>query len=128
MPLPLINRNQGGIAEARAQIEKARDQHRATEVHLTTQLAIAYEELEDASIQIAEYRKSVLPQVQQALQLTNEGYEEGRFSHLEVLDARRTATEAREQFLDALIRYHKAVAEIEGLTGQAISSTSSFNR
>ena len=122
LPLPLLNRNQGGIQEARVQIERAEDQHRATEVQLTTSLAISYEELEDASIQIAEYRKSVLPQVEEAWRLTNEGYESGKFSHLEVLDARRTLAETREQYLEALIRYHKAVAEIEALTGQALSA------
>ena len=83
---------------------------------------ISYEELEDASIQIAEYRKSVLPQVEEAWRLTIEGYESGKFSHLEVLDARRTLAETREQYLEALIRYHKAVAEIEALTGQALSA------
>jgi len=123
LPLPLLNRNQGGIAEARAQIEKTQNQQRATEVQLTTALAIAYEELEDAFIQITEYRKSVLPQVEEAYRLSNEGYEAGRFGYLEVLDARRSAAEARSQYLDALIRYHKAVAEIEGLTGQALTST-----
>jgi cobalt-zinc-cadmium efflux system outer membrane protein len=87
-------------------------------------LAIAYEEMEDAKMRITTYRQSVLPQVEQAYQLTSEGYESGRFSYLEILESRRALSDARQQYLEALIRYHKAVAEIEGLTGQALSNSS----
>ncbi|MEO5722096.1 MAG: TolC family protein [Chthoniobacterales bacterium] len=121
LPLPLLNRNQGGIAEARAALEKTRDEQRAAAVHLNTALAIAYEELEDAEIQIKEYRASVLPQIDESYRLSNEGYEAGRFSYLEVLDARRSAAEARAQYLDALVRYHSAAAEIEGLTARTLT-------
>ncbi len=120
LPWPLFNRNQGNIAEAQAQIEKARDLRTATKVQLSTSLAIAYEQMENAKIQITSYRASVLPQVEEAYKLTNEGYENGRFGYLEVLDAQRTLSEARQRQLESLIQYHKAVAEIEGLTGQAL--------
>lgn len=122
LPLPLVNRNQGGIAEARAAIEKTRDEQRAAEVQLNTALAIAYEEMEDAGIQIKEYRASVLPQIDESYRLSNEGYEAGRFSYLEVLDARRSAAEARAQYLDALVRYHSAAAEIQGLIGHTLAA------
>lgn len=122
LPLPLVNRNQGGIAEARVAIEKTRDEQRAAEVQLNTALAIAYEELEDAGIQIKEYRASVLPQIDESYRLSNEGYEAGRFSYLEVLDARRTAADARAQYLDALVRYHSAAAEIQGLIGHTLAA------
>lgn len=120
LPWPLFNRNQGGIAEAQAQIEKARDLRAATKVQLSSTLAIAYEEMGNARNQITTYRESVLPQVEEAYKLTNEGYENGRFGYLEVLDAQRTLSDARQQQLESLIRYHKAVAEIEGLTGQVL--------
>jgi outer membrane protein, heavy metal efflux system len=124
LPLPLLNRNQGGIAEAQAAIEKTRDEQRAAVVRLNTALTIAYEELEDAGIQIREYRASVLPQIEESYRLSNEGYEAGRFSYLEVLDARRSAAEARAQYLDALVRYHSAAAEIQGLIGHTLAPSS----
>jgi cobalt-zinc-cadmium efflux system outer membrane protein len=124
VPLPFFNRNQGGIAEAEAQIEKTRDLHNATKVQLNISLAIAYEQMENAKIQIATYRESVLPQVEKAYRLTQEGYENGHFGYFEVLDALRTLSESRQQYLEALVRYHKAVAEIESLTAQALPSTS----
>ncbi len=123
LPWPLFNKNQGGIAKAQAEVDKAQDLHAATNVRLKTALAIAYEQMENAKSQITTYRESVMPQVEEAYKLTNEGYENGRFGYLEVLDASRTLAESRQQSLEALIRYHKAVAEIEGLTGQALPGT-----
>ena len=123
IPWPRINRNQGAIEEARAQLDKVSDQHAATRAQLNAALAVAYEEMEGARSQITTYRESLLPQVEKGSQLTNEGYDNGRFSYLEVLDAQRSLFEARQQYVEALIRYHKAVAEIEGITGQALPYT-----
>jgi cobalt-zinc-cadmium efflux system outer membrane protein len=125
IPLPLFDRNQGGIQEARVQINKANDQFAATRLQLNSLLGVAYEELKRAKAQITSYRTSVIPQAEEAYRLTNEGYEMGRSGYLEVLDARRSLVDAQQQYVDALIRYHKAVAEIEGLTGQALPSNSS---
>lgn len=120
LPWPLFNRNEGNIAEAEAQIEKARDQRIATKAQLGNALAIAYEEMTGARTNIKAYRENVLPPVEEAYKLTNEGYENGRLGYLEVLDAQRTLFDARQQQLESLIQYHKAVAEIEGITGQAL--------
>ncbi len=53
-------------------------------------------------------------------QLT-EGYGLGRFTQLEVLDARKTHTEARALRLKSLVEYHKSLAEIEALTARPFS-------
>ncbi len=123
IPWPRINRNQGAIEEARAQLDKVSDQHAATHAQLNAALVVAYEEMENARSQITTYRESLLPQMEKGSQLTSEGYDNGRFSYLEVLDAQRSLFETRQQYVEALIRYHKAVAEIEGITGQALPYT-----
>ena len=46
-----------------------------------------------------------------------QGYHQGKFSLLEVLDAQRTLFETQGQYIDALATYHKAVAETERLMG-----------
>ena len=45
-----------------------------------------------------------------------EGFEAGRFSYLEVLEARRTTGAARIQYLQAITDYHKALHVVEALT------------
>ena len=117
IPLPLWNRNQGAIREAEGMIGKAGDERRAAEITLVAALGDAYERLAKTYAEVQILNKSVLPSAQKAVAAVKEGYEIGKLSQLEVLDARRTLTEARTQHLQALIDYHKAAAELETLTG-----------
>ncbi|NIQ01614.1 MAG: hypothetical protein GWM98_15520, partial [Nitrospinaceae bacterium] len=54
----------------------------------------------------------------------NEGYRFGKFGFLDVLDSQRTLFEARARYLKTLARYHQAVAEVERLTGEPLSTVS----
>ncbi len=128
IPLPLWNRNQGSIKEAQLLASRSDDEIRAVEVSLNTQLAIAYESLEDAKIEFTLLQSSVLPELQKAFELTNEGYLNGRFSYLELSESRRALAESRLQYLQALINYHKAAAAIDGLTGASSKTTSDFSK
>jgi len=120
IPLPLLNRNQGSISEARLLALRAKSEARAIEVNLNTELAITYESLEDARIELTLLRSSVLPELQKALDLTNDGYLNGRFSYLELTETRRALAEARSQYLQALVNYQKAAAALRAFTGDLI--------
>lgn len=120
MPLPLFNRNQGNIAEARAFIEKARPEERAIEARAFADLSVAYQTMLRAIGDVATLKERVLPSATQTVTLLSEGYSAGRFSQLEILDARRTLTESRDHHLRALADYHKALADVEALTAQPV--------
>jgi cobalt-zinc-cadmium efflux system outer membrane protein len=64
----------------------------------------------------------VVPEAQKALDAASAGYNEGKFSYLDVLDAQRTVFDARVQHLEALAECLAAVADVEGLVGQSIES------
>ena len=76
----------------------------------------AFQTLARAAGEVEILRREVLPGAQEAEELIIAGYEAGRFTQLEILDARRTLIGARNQNLRALADYHKALAEIEALT------------
>lgn len=120
IPLPVLNRNQGAILEARTRLAQAREDRRATEVRLVTALTAACESLETAHIEITALRSKILPGAEQAFATLNAGYREGRFSYLEVLDAQRTLIAARRQYVRALGDYHHAVAAVERLLGEPV--------
>ena len=122
MPLPLFNRNQGNIAEARALIEKARPEERVIEARAFAELSVAYQTMVRAIEEVATLKERVLPSATQTVTLLSEGYSAGRFSQLEILDARRTLTEARDRHLRALADYHKSLADVEALTAQPVES------
>ncbi|TAJ96974.1 MAG: TolC family protein, partial [Candidatus Manganitrophaceae bacterium] len=120
LPLPLFNRNQGGIQEARDRMAKGEEERRAAEMHVTTALSEAYRALSTAHAEATALEKSVLPGAAQAFEAVNEGYRLGKFGLLDVLDAQRTLFGSRAQHLRALADYHQAVAEVERLIGEPL--------
>ncbi|MDQ3624767.1 MAG: TolC family protein, partial [Verrucomicrobiota bacterium] len=120
IPLPLFNRNQGNIAEARALLSKTNPEERAAEARAFGELSVAYQMLLRASEEVVILTESVLPGATQSVELLTAGYEAGRFSQLEILDARRTLTDARNQHLRSLADYHKALAQVEALTAAPV--------
>jgi len=128
LPLPLWNRNQGAILEAKHQLAKADDEKRSAVTRLSSELNDAYQTVARTSNEIHVLKESVLPGAEKAADAIRQGYEAGRFSYLDVNEARRTLTAARLQYLQALSDYHKAVAEIEALTVQPFDPKSGFSK
>jgi cobalt-zinc-cadmium efflux system outer membrane protein len=116
VPLPLWNRNQGNIRAARERIHRADAEQAAVAAELMTELTEGYENLERARAAILILRENVLSGAEEALKATTDGFEAGRFSYLDVLEARRTTGAARTQYLQAITDYHKALHVVEALT------------
>lgn len=117
IPLPLFDRNRGGILEANRRLDKATDERRAVEARLATDLAQAYQRLAAIDTEIGILRTSLLPGAQSAFDAATKGYQLGKFGFLDVLDAQRTLFQTRSQHLRALADYQRGVAEIERLIG-----------
>ena len=120
IPLPFWNRNQGAIAEAEANVSKTADEQRNAEARAYAQLNEAYQRLSRAGNEANILERDVIPGARTAVDTLLDGYDRGRFSQLEVLEARRTLNEARSQQLRALADYHKAKAELDALTAAPI--------
>ena len=128
MPLPVFDQHQGGILEARYRLAKAGEERRAAEVQVRTALAEAYAGLSSAFLEATGLRNEVLPGAQRAFDAASEGYRQGKFGFLDVLDAQRTLFEARGQYVEALAAYHRAVAEVERLIGEPLGAVSGTPR
>ena len=120
LPLPLFDRNQGAIREAEYNFAKAFEERRSTEVAIHTALVTAYGVLSAAAISVSSLRDEVLPSAQSAFDAVTEGYRIGKFDFLEMLDAQRTLFDVRGSYIDALAKYHKAVADVERLIGEPL--------
>lgn len=120
VPLPLFNRNQGAIKEAEHLAGKAAEQRRSAHVTLHAALREAYEGAAGAYAAVLALRDGMLPLATQTFESFHEGYRQGKFGSLDVLDAQATLFELRSQYLDALTDYHAAATEVERLTGTEI--------
>ncbi len=121
-PLALMNRNQGGILEARYALSEMEEQRRAAEIRMKTALANAHSTLAIAHEVLTALEQKVLPGAQETFDAVNAGYRLGKFSLMDVLDAQRTISDAKVQHLEALTDYHFAHADLERLIGGSISA------
>lgn len=117
VPLPVANRNQGNILEALRREDKARDELRAVQLSLSSDALQALERVNARRDEAELLRAEVLPGAQSAYEAATIGFENGKFSFLEVLDAQRTLFAAKSQYLNALANFHRALSELDGLLG-----------
>jgi outer membrane protein, heavy metal efflux system len=123
VPLPVFDRNVGGIAEAQAARAKVDAEYATGKAALVLALGRAYETLTGSVREIDILRTAALPNARQAQQAMESGYAQGRFSLLELLDVQNTLTQAGLRELEALTNFHTSVATIEGLTGTPLGLT-----
>jgi len=120
MPLQWFDRNQGGAAEARALLGRTEAEQKAAEVRLGMVLLGLYEEMVHDVHVMEGLQKEILPKAEDALAISREGFAQGRFSYLEVLDAQRTIFEVKQEYIQTATTYHQFLVEIERLIGQPI--------
>ncbi|KPK25707.1 MAG: hypothetical protein AMJ61_11195 [Desulfobacterales bacterium SG8_35_2] len=118
IPLPLFNRNQGGIAEAKALSRKVYYESEAGHLALYTELQEAWQNLASSKKAVQSLESSVLPIAQNAYESINKAYKAGELDILSLLDAQRTWVETRRTHLNLLRELEISRIEIERLIGK----------
>ncbi len=119
IPVPIIDRSKGRKQEARASAAIAAADLETVEQSLWRAWADAARRFRTAAQQVANYRDRILPKADAALRLVQTGFQEGKFSFIDLLDTQRTAAEARLAFQRKLLDLNVARAELEALLGGA---------
>ncbi|MBM4164686.1 MAG: TolC family protein [Lentisphaerae bacterium] len=127
LPLPLFDRNAGGIAAAQHCVAAAEQKERAARLLAATSLAEIHGRFDTARSEAVAIRDGLIPAAQKAFDAAQTGYRQGKFGLLEVLDAQRTLNDAKAGHLEALTAYHKAAADMERLTGTPLTATEQTN-
>lgn len=115
LPLPLWNRNQGGIQQARSELIAAERVVLRRELELQDRLADVFRRYRSARNQVDTFRQHLLPDAQENLNLVREGYQAGEFDYLQLLTAQRTFINASLTHLAAVEEARITLAEIDGL-------------
>ena len=115
--IPVFDQNQGNILSAQESLAKTRAEREANRNALIVIAGRAYDSLQGALRELAILRETAIPKSRQASDAILEGYGQGRFSLLEVLDAQASVAQARLREQEAQQNFHIAVPTIEGLVG-----------
>ena len=117
IPIPLFDKNQGNFQSAKAREVQSQFEKTALENQLQTELAIAYARWQLQIEAVATYSRDILPSAQSAYDAARKGFEFGKFSFLEVLDAQRTLFQTKTQFIQTQALVHQAEADIQSILG-----------
>lgn len=118
IPLPVFDRNQGGVLEASRRADKAEDDFQAARLRALTELQGAAAQLTVARTSLQVLQSTVLPAAQQAYESAIRGFEAGKSAFLDVIDAQRSLLQARARYLNTLSHAYQAATAIDRLLGR----------
>ena len=113
--IPIFNRNQGAVAAAKAETERARLEVDRTRLALRARLATVYREYRDAMTTVERYRGRMIPKAQQAYDLYLNSFRGMAAAYPQVLISQRNLFQLQEEYVRALVAAWQSAIEIQGL-------------
>lgn len=118
IPIPLWDRNRGeqeawrqAAVQEQAHLEDAR-------LRIRTGWEKALQMVNEYDTMVTEYRRSILPSMNKALEQATERYEAGTIDFDDYLDVQRRHHRVHRLYLDYLLRLNEAYAQIRWLNGE----------
>ena len=105
------------IAEQSASVTAARSRERALENMVRLSVQEAYIRAKSAQERASLFRTTILPQSQQAFDVSRIAYQADRADFQSILDAERSVLDARLEYFRALADFMQAVADLERAVG-----------
>jgi outer membrane protein, heavy metal efflux system len=102
LQIPLFNRNQGNVAAAGADIERAGQEKRRIALTLRERAATVVDQYANARLMAVEYRDEMLPRAKKAYSLMVDKYGQMLASYPRVLDSQRKLYELQIEYIAAL--------------------------
>lgn len=121
--IPVFNRNQGGVAAARADESRAQSDLRRVELSLRARAAAEFATYLTALRESESYRDDILPRAGQAYQLYLARYREMGAAYPQVLVAQRTLIEMSRAYLESLENAWRSGVRLQGfLAGEGLDA------
>ncbi|HEX8750220.1 MAG TPA: TolC family protein [Nitrospira sp.] len=122
LPLPLFNRNQGGIMQAEVAVQSAEaDLNKALNL-VENEVEVAYRNLMQSRRLVEAYVGGVLDDARATFTIVERAYERGGATILDLLDAARTSRTIQQNYIEALFNYQRNLLQLESAVGQEIAS------
>lgn len=117
VPLPLWDRQQGRLAAAEAERQRARRSRAALLLRIEEQIRTAEVRVQTLRSSADAYEQEILPEAAHARALFERGYQQGLVGIAELLQAQRQDNESRALFVQLLGDLRLAVIGLEAATG-----------
>ena len=129
IPLPLWNKNQGRIAEARATEERAKAELAALDLTILAEVQIAFNRLERLQPLVQQHRQETLKLAEDNIALLQKGYAQGLVSIALVIQAQQQLAALRQSFWEIVGQFARSQTDLETATATSpfLKSQSSNN-
>ena len=115
VPVPIWNQNQGNIASAHASVNRAHADVEQVQNVIARQMADAGGRYRVSDQQAKRFESKIVPKAREGVKIIQEGFAQGQFDFLRLLQAQRALVESNLGFIDALQARWMAAAEMAGL-------------
>ena len=122
IPLPLFNRNQGGILQAEVSLQSAEADLDKSMNLVENEVDVAYRNLLQSRRLVEAYLGEVLEDARATFTIVERAYERGGATILDLLDAARTSRTIQQNYIEALFNYQHNLFQLESAVGQEIKS------
>ncbi len=123
MPFPVLDRNRGGIPEAQENSRKAHAERASNRLALIAVVGQGPRHGEQPAPAARPHpQDDPAGGARRPMRRSRQGYGQGRFTVLEILDAYQAVADAELKEHEALTSFHSAVATIEGLTASPVTA------
>lgn len=120
VPLPVFDRNQGGIVEAEVAIRAAQTEVDKATVLIQNEVSVSYRRFLHAR-KLVDATNGAIEHSSMVFQAAQQGYSKSEVGILDLESARRSYGETEINHLDALFGYYEALFRLERDTGRTIN-------
>lgn len=112
--VPIFNRNQGGIAEAEAELAIAERELDRLQLVLRSRFASSFREYRNAQQMVERYRTEVVPRAREAYEMYLSSFRQMAASYPQVLIAQRTLFQVEVEYARALVDLRQRAVSLRG--------------
>ena len=120
VPLPVYNRNQGGIARAKLNVVQTQIERASIERQVVTDVQQALKEYEVTRKMVEYIRNQLEPAARQVRDDTRRLYLGGEVNVVVFLNAQRDYQDTVKQYLDTVVRHRRSMLALNTVLGQRI--------
>jgi len=123
VPIPVLNRNQGRVAEQQARAEQATLEARAVEARIRTQVTEAVRAYASATEEVEVYESTVLEPARQSRERLETAYRSGKIGLTTLLLVRNQLLDAETGYWDAWLARRRALVDLQSATAGLATDT-----
>lgn len=118
IPLPLFNRNQGGIAQAGALLQQQRYEQARVELEVKRDVQQAFNSVQTQNQRVQALERTYVPSAKRARDISESSYRLGALELIGFLDVQRAYREALRNYNQALFDQRAAISLLEAALGK----------